>query len=63
MEYTRDVYSYDGAIVDNTDPVKRIVILTDIPGKAYKQLFFVDCSDSELIERCKQMRDLKINSF
>lgn len=61
---TNDVINYDGAIVDNTDRDKRIVILTDQKG-AYKQVFFpfVKDSDQELIERCRLMRALNIPSY
>lgn len=58
----QDVIEYDGAIVDNTDVIDRKVILTD-QEKPYKQRFFVDDEDLELIERCKHMRALGIPSL
>ena len=63
MEYTRDVHTYNFAIVDNTDSEKRIVILTDVKGYPYKQVFFTHVSDFELIKRCQAMRDFGIKSF
>lgn len=63
MEYIRDVYTYDGAIVDNTDSHKRIVILTDIKESPYKQIFFTQVSDFELIKRCQAMRDFGIKTY
>jgi hypothetical protein len=58
----QDVIKYDGAFVDNTDAIDRKVILID-QEKPYKQRFFVDDEDLELIERCKLMRDLGIPSL
>jgi hypothetical protein len=57
-----DVIEYEGAIVDNTDPISRKVILTDME-KPYKQRFFVDDEDLELIDRCNHMRALGIPSL
>ena len=58
----QDVIKYDEAIVDNTNISDRKVILID-EEKTYKQRFFVDNEDLELIERCKYMRTLGIPSL
>ena len=58
----QDVLEYEGAIVDNTNAVDRKVVLTD-KEEPYKQRFFVDDDDLELIERCKHMRELGIPSL
>ena len=57
-----EVNNYNNAIVDNTDPNKRIVILTD-QQKQYIQIFFTDDLDIDLIERTKLMRDIGIKSY
>lgn len=57
-----DVIKYEGAIVDNRDPIDRKVILTD-KAKPYRQRFFIDDEDQELIKRCKHMRARGIPSL
>lgn len=62
MKHSNEINTYLNAIVDNSNPNKRIVVLTDKKDK-YIQIFFTNNSDLELIEQTRLMRDIGIKSF
>jgi hypothetical protein len=67
MEFEPTVHGYyeNGkkvAIIDNTDINRRKVILIDEPI-SYKQIFFLKCKDSMLVESTRTMRKNGIDSF
>jgi hypothetical protein len=65
-EYLINEYSEDGkviALVDRTFNNDTKVILIDEAPKKYIQRFWIDGDDKKLVDRCKLMRKLNVESL